>query len=50
MLIFFPPMKGTGYQAFLGTMKVQWLPYHKWFGIAFALLAVVSYALGWKKK
>jgi len=50
LLIFFPPMKVVGYQIFLGTMKVQWLPYHKWFGIAFALLAVVSYALGWKKK
>jgi len=50
MFIFFPPMKGIGYQTFLGTLKVQWLAYHKWFGAAFAVLAIVWFILGKKKK
>jgi len=50
LMIFFPPMKVVGYQSFLGTLKDQWLPYHKWFGVTFAVLAIVGFALEMKKK
>jgi len=50
LLIFFPPMKVVGYQIFLGTLKDQWLPFHKWLGIAFAVIAIISYAMHWKDK
>ena len=50
LIIFFPPMKGIGYQAFLGTPKTLWLPIHKWLGIAFALVAIVGFFLSLKKK
>jgi preprotein translocase subunit SecG len=50
LIIFFPPMKVVGYQIFLGALKDQWLPFHKWLGIAFAVIAIISYAMHWKDK
>lgn len=50
LIIFFPPMKGIGYQTFLGTLKATWLSIHKWLGIAFALVAITSFAISKQKK
>jgi hypothetical protein len=49
LMIFFPPMHGIGYQAFLGLMKEPWLDVHKWIGAAFAV-AAIAYLIFSKKK